>query len=234
MGLFDKLNGKKNKEAEKQPETPAEIVKEVPDDDDKAEGWDAIEKECERVYPGQTSPKHYGTIIPYMLGGKDPLDGISVYDGGDFWHFVTFGMTELYEKECENKEVSGWGYEMTFRLKKEGLEDEEMEIRSVCGVLQQLARITYNNSEVFDPFEYVYTGQTEGIDANRKSNLTGFICVPDPSFQTIDTPHGKVAFIEFIGMTDAELKTLGTHDSVREIYAKLGSDLTDYHRESIV
>ncbi len=28
-----------------------------------AQGWDAITKECERIYPNQTNPKHYGTLI---------------------------------------------------------------------------------------------------------------------------------------------------------------------------
>ena len=41
-------------------------------------GWDAITKECERVYPDQKNPKHYGTLIKWCLGGKDPLDGISI------------------------------------------------------------------------------------------------------------------------------------------------------------
>lgn len=84
------------------------------------------------------------------------------------------------------------------------------------------------------PYEYIYTGQTTGIDARQQSNLTGFICVPDPKVNTLHTPNGKVEFLEFIGMTDAELKTLKTHDSVKEIYEKLGSDVTDYHRESII
>ena len=54
-----------------------------------ATGWDAITAEAERVYPLQKNPKHYGTLIKYRLGGKDPIDGFSVYDGGDCWHFVT-------------------------------------------------------------------------------------------------------------------------------------------------
>lgn len=40
--------------------------------------------------------------------------------------------------------------------------------------------------------------------------------------------------VVIIGMTDAELKTLSTHSSVETIYQKLGSDITDYHRESLV
>lgn len=86
----------------------------------------------------------------------------------------------------------------------------------------------------FRPYEFLYTGQTTGIDAHQKSNITGFICVPDTSVNTIETPNGKVEFLEFIGMTDAELKTLNTSQSVKDIYARLGSDITDYNRESLV
>ena len=35
-------------------------------------------------------------------------------------------------------------------------------------------------------------------------------------------------------MTDAELKTLGPKGSVAALYEKLGSDLTDWQRESVV
>ncbi len=224
MGLFDLFR------KEKKTEKTVSVKEEVPE----AIGWQAIEKEFLRVYPGQENPKHYGTIIKWALGGKDPLDGISIYDGGTYWHFVTFGQTEIYEKESSDPELSGFGYELTLKLKKEDFADEEAELKNICGILQMIARLTFTKGEIFQPFEYLYTGQKEGIDAEQKSNLTGFITIEDPTVETIDTPIGKVAFVELIGMTDAELKTLSTHGSVREIYEKLGSDLTDYHRASIV
>ena len=199
-------------------------------------GWDAITAEFERIYPDQKAPIHYGTIVPYELGGNDPLNGISIYDGGDFWHFVTYGLSELYEKESQDKEWSGFGYELTFKLKKGCYtpENEANELKCVAGLLQQIARITFKNGEIFQNNEYLYTGKTAGIDFEQKSPLTGFICINDPSVNTLETPNGRVEFIEMIGMTDAELKTLGSHDSVAEIYQKLGSDVTDYYRKSIV
>ena len=226
MGLFDKFKKK---------ETTKEEISSKPEEKEvEAIGWHAIEEEFLRIYPGQTNPKHYGTIIRWIFGGNDPLDGISVYDGGDYWHFVSFGQTEIYEKECDVKEISGYGYELTFKLKKDNYEDEEAEIRNICGILQMIARLTFTKNEIFQPFEFIYTGQTVGIDARQKSNLTGFITIKDPTVETIDTPNGKVEFLELIGMTDAELKTLSTVGSVMEIYEKLGSDITDYHRESII
>lgn len=205
------------------------------EEDIKAFGWDAITKEFNRLYPNQDNPKHYGTLINWEFGGNDPLRGISIYDSGDSWHFVTYGLTELYEKVSENKDVSGFGMEFTFRLKKDYSEKEESEIKCICGILQSIARLTLVNKEIFKPYEYLYSGQTTGIDANQKSNITGFITIPDVKANEIDTPNGKVIFVEFVGVTDRELKSIMNKEiSVRELYDKLGTDITSYNRNSVI
>lgn len=203
------------------------------DEEVKMDGWNAITAAFEKFYPGQDNPNHYGTLIPWRLGGPDPLDGISIYDGGDYWHFVTFGLSELYEKESDNPEWSGYGMEFTMRLKKGCYEDEEGEIRCICGNLQKIAKITFENNELFLPWEYIYTGQKNGIDLKHKSALTGFITVPDSKIESIDTPNGRVEFVEFIGATDAELlKIQAKETTVKELYGKIG-DVTDYNRKSL-
>ncbi len=203
-------------------------------DNNDVPGWDAITAEAERVYPTQKNPKHYGTLIKYKFGGKDPIDGISVYDSGKYWHFITYGISELYDKKTDNKEISGYGMEFTFKLKKDNYENEENEIKNICGILQNFARITFSKGELFNEYEYLYSGQTDGIDTNKKSNLTGFITIPDKEFRPIDTPNGKVKFVEFIGVTNDELKAiLDKKIKVKELYKMLGSDVTDYHRKSI-
>lgn len=131
MELFDKFK-KKN-----------ELLDNEQNEEIEAPGWDAIDKLCDKVYPNQKNPKHYGAMIKWRLGGNDPLDGISVYDGGDYWHFITYGLSELYEKESEDKEWSGYGMEFTLKLKKDHYENEEDEIRCICGILQSIARITF-------------------------------------------------------------------------------------------
>lgn len=222
MGLFDKLKKKE--------ETRENNNKEI-----NAQGWDAITNECERVYPNQKNPKHYGTLVSYRLGGNDPLDGISVYDGGDYWHFVTYGLSELYDKESDIEEVSGYGMEFTFKLKKDNYENEENEIQCVCGILQSIARITFTKGELFNVYEYLYTGQTTGIDSKQKSNITGFITVPDDKFKEINTPNGKVCFVEFVGVTDNELKAIHNKEiRVKELYEKIVTDVTNYNRQSVI
>lgn len=203
------------------------------DEDIDSTGWDAIVEAFEELYPGQKDPKHYGVLIPWSLGGKDPLDGISIYDGGDYWHFVSFGLSELYEKESENLEYSGFGMELTLKLKK-GSYDVDGELACVCGIFQQIARLVFNG-EMFYPYEYLYTGQTQGMDSQGQSNITGFITVPEPKRELINTPNGKVELLEFIGVTDAELQAIMNKEfSVKELYEKLGSDITAYDRESLV
>ena len=175
-------------------------------------------------------------MIKYEFGGNDPLRGISVYDAGDSWHFVSYGLTELYEKKSPNKEISGFGMEFTFRLKK-GCYDsnEENEILCVCGILQHLARITFNNGERFLPYEYIYSGQTTGIDSKQQSKITAFITIPDVKAKELDTQNGKVIFVELIGVTDKEINAiLNKEIIVKELYEKLGTDITDYRRESVI
>lgn len=221
MGLFDKFKKKE--------EISQENIKKI-----NAQGWDAITKECERVYPNQKNPKHYGALIKWQFGGNDPLDGISIYDGGDYWHFITYGLSELHDKETDNKEVSGYGMEFTFKLKKDNYENEEAEIKCICGILQSIARITFTKGEIFRPYEYLYTGQTQGIDTEMKSNITGFITIPDKEMKSIYTPNGKVDFLEFIGATDLELIALKNKElDVKSLSEEIGSDITSYNRKSV-
>ena len=120
---FDFLENKKNNQKSEVQKTESLSEGNHPEENAGSEieneGWLAIEKEFLRAYPGQTDPRHYGTLVKWKFGGNDPLDGISIYDGGNYWHFVSFGLSELYEKESENKEISGYGYELTLKLKKD-------------------------------------------------------------------------------------------------------------------
>ena len=162
------------------------------------------------------------------------MDGISIYDGGEYWHFVTYGLSDLYEKTNNDLEYSGYGMEFTLKLKK-GNYDAEKEIKNICGVLQQIARVTFTNNEIFQPNEFLYTGQTVGMDIEKKSNITGFITVLDDKFKILDTPNGKVLFVEFIGVTKDEIEAVKNKEiRVNKLFEKLGNDITDYNRESVL
>ena len=81
--------------------TREEYIARMNSEDDWSPGWDAIEEEFNRLYPGR-EPSHYGTEIHAraMFGGDNYLDGYSIYDSGKgYQHIVTFGMSELYTDE---------------------------------------------------------------------------------------------------------------------------------------
>ena len=142
-------------------------------------GWDAIDAAFDKMYPGQDNPIHFGTLIPWRLGGPDPLQGVSAYDGGDYFHLVTYGLSDLYEKEGSDPEYSGYGLEFTLKLRKVGFEDELSELKCIASIFNDLAKLTFENGEQFFPDEYIYTGQELGFDRQQKSKLTGFITVLD-------------------------------------------------------
>lgn len=197
-------------------------------------GWDAITQAMLALYPGQTDPIHYAPVLSYRLGGNDPLDGISIYNGGSYYHFVTYGFSELYEKESQHAAYSGLGFELTLKLKKDGIRKRDKEYKNICGILQTLARMSFEDGDIFSPEEYIYTGQTTGIDADGSSQITGFLTMED-ALSTMDTPNGKVQFVQLVGATDAELKALvDGNTTVSALLEKLPDGLTDYTRDSIL
>jgi hypothetical protein len=84
-----------------------------------APGWEAIDAALARIY-GDTQPHHWGTVVRWSLGGPDPLDGVSAYRRDDpvpHWHYVSYGLTQLYPDDSEPSDYSDWGFELTFRLR---------------------------------------------------------------------------------------------------------------------
>ncbi|MCV7067055.1 suppressor of fused domain protein [Mycolicibacterium houstonense] len=227
MGLF----GRKRKDEPAEP--PATDVA-ATEDDDSAPGWDAITAAFAALYPEQPEPLHMGTLIKWSFGGPDPLDGISIYRAPDALHFVTYGFSDLYTKESTDPEHSGFGFELTLKLRPAPGADEDQEMRTACVNLQGLARYVFESGMVFEPGEYIYTGQEAGIDAGHASALTGFLTTLDTAGE-IDTPHGRVTFVQLVGATDAELRAIvDKRHTATEMLELIGSDVTDLGRASVV
>lgn len=198
-------------------------------------GWDAIDQEMANIYGGQ-EPKHYGTYIPYVLGGPDPLDGISAYKAEmpfPHWHFVTYGFTELYEKESENKEESGFGFELTFRLVRRKEEEEPPEW--ALNLLQNMGRYVFNSGNVFSSGDYLNANGP--ICLGSDTQLTALAFIHDPELAAIDTPNGRVEFLQMIGITGDELEaiqTWNTHGVLSTASEHMPYYITDLERDSIL
>ena len=183
-----------------------------------APGWDAITARLGAIY-GAQEPRHWGTILKAMVGGPDPLDGISAYEcrngERDHLHFCTFGYSELYyNEEAVGKEFSRFGFEMTFRLASPLPPQEEP--LWVCNLFQNLARYVFKSGKWFEAYHWIPANGPIRVD--YPTDIVGLAFVIDPALPTVDSPHGRVEFIQAFGITTEELSHLkaGTR-SCREI-----------------
>lgn len=201
--------------------------------DPKPLGWDAIDSAFARLY-GDQEPKHWAPTLPAMFGGDDPLQGVSAYacDEPRHWHFVTYGFSELYEKEWEDPELSGSGYELTFRLAR----GDESEPEPWCvNFLQNLARYEFNTANKFDVGHYF---DLHGpIKLGSPTNIKAISFMEDPQLSVIETPNGRVRFLQVAGITLDELQALKRWHSVKFLHlltATIPLALTDLDRDSIL
>ncbi|MEO3944858.1 suppressor of fused domain protein [Gorillibacterium sp. CAU 1737] len=198
-------------------------------------GWDAIEEQMRGLY-GEQEPKHYGTLIPYQLGGKDPLDGISAYAAEEptpHWHIVTFGFSELYGKESDYAEESGYGFELTFRVARENNEEEPP--AWALNLLQNMGRYVFSSGNVFRSGDYLDANGPICLGADTE--LTALAFVEDPELPAIDTPNGRVVFLQMVGITGDELeamKTWNTRGMLRICEGYMPRYITNLSRHSLL
>lgn len=198
-------------------------------------GWDAITEQMTRIY-GTQEPKHYGTLIPYMLGGKDPLDGLSAYKAdhpSPHWHIVTFGFSELYEKESEDPDYSGYGFELTFRVARK--KDEEEPPMWALNLLQNMGRYVFNSGNIFAAGDYLDANGPICLGADTL--LTALAFMEDPELPAVHTPNGRVEFLQMVGITEDELEAMKTWSTLSVLEAgraALPGHITDLSRDSLL
>ncbi|WP_461533030.1 suppressor of fused domain protein [Sinomicrobium sp.] len=184
--------------------------------EDDAVGWDCIDEKLADIY-GEQEPGHYAAELPYELGGEDPLNGVSFYTSAKqqpHFHFVTYGFSELYyDENSAGSEYSKFGFELTFRLKLESEEDDE--IGWVYNMLQNIARYVFQTGKWFEPFHFLPAGAPIKMDSD--SEITALAFVSDPELGKIDTPHGEVAFLQIVGLTTAEFQELKKNPTTTEV-----------------
>ncbi len=170
-------------------------------DDHEAPGWEAINQALAPLYASQ-EPFHYGTVLPAFLGGKDPLQGISAYRRDEpvpHWHFVTFGFTELYEKESPYPETNGWGFELTFRLIRGG---EEAPPSWALSFLQNFGRYVFSTGNAFEAGHYLNCNGPIALDCDTAMRAVLFM--KDPELGEFECAHGKAEFLQIVGITEDE------------------------------
>ncbi|HZM74276.1 MAG TPA: suppressor of fused domain protein [Candidatus Limnocylindrales bacterium] len=203
--------------------------------DDAAAGWEAINAALDGLYPG-VQPKHYGTVMKWAFGGPDPLDGLSVYARDDHWHFVTYGMSELYDKESDDPDRSGWGFEFTFRPGRDPSDPSGSEPPMwAANFLQNLARYVFTTANAFGPGHHMDLNGPISL-AEPDTAIRAVAFADDPELGEIDTPHGRLRFLQVVGLTLDEYAAVEGWDTTRLLEAmtpRLPLLVTDLKRGSL-
>ncbi|MBX6387250.1 MAG: suppressor of fused domain protein [Microbispora sp.] len=207
--------------------------------DETSPGWDAIDGALARIY-GDTEPYHWGTIIKWALGGPDPLDGISAYRREDpvpHWHYVSYGMTELYEKQSDNPDESGWGFEFTFRLARDPAAPADAEPPVwPANFLQNLGRYVFQSGNWFEAGHHI---DLNGPIATSRSDtvIRAAAFVRDPELGAISTPHGRVEFLQVVGLAYDEYeaaRSWNTESLLETLSPRMPLFVTDIDRASLL
>lgn len=187
-----------------------------------------IIQELNKIY-GVDKPYINYKVPAFYLGPEILVERVIVYDCGDYLHFITIGMSRL----CEERGVRKFEY--TFKLKKMNTSNFNLEIEWASGILQEISSLHYLSKKLIKDYEIIDYGHGSGIDSDNKSKITGIITIPDASLNSIDIQDEHVDFIELVGVTDMELKSIESNQlTVKELYEKIGADVTDYNRDSVI
>ena len=197
-----------------------------------APGWAAIDAALARLYPRQ-APHQYASQTAYDLDAPSPLPAVAVYEGVRplHWHFVTYGLSELFEKSSEDPNVSGFGFELTMRTPRGA--DETTPPAWPLRALQGLGRYVLERRQGFDTGHCAELGGS--IAAGLESALTCLACVPDPLLGKIVTPFGSLLFLQVVGVTRDELAAMQRldHEGVVNLLGELDfHGITDPARSS--
>lgn len=167
--------------------------------DEAAPGWDALEKHVQDRLGLEGEHVHWGSGT---LPGQEGLYGVSAYAVQDVWLYLTFGLSELFEKESDDIEVSGWGIELTMRVPRTAPTPPAWPLP----VLAQLGQHVFVNGAPFAPG---HRAGGNGLSTDDPASaLMGLAFAEDPQLGQIITPNGHVAFVTAVGVTASELERM--------------------------
>ena len=181
-----------------------------------APGWDAIDRWVGQHFAGQT-PHQFSSKTPYELDSRTPLPAVTVWStrAPVGWIYVTYGLSELFEKSAPDPKISGFGFELSPRLPpapgSDPSDPDATPPRWPLLLLQSLGHHLLSNGGELDTGHCFGLGAPlvpPGSDGPEGCVLTGLVCLPDPVLGKINSPNGSLLFLRLFGLTTDELETL--------------------------
>ncbi|VEN57444.1 unnamed protein product [Callosobruchus maculatus] len=130
-----------------------------------------------------------------------PLENIPPH-----WHYISFGLSDLHgdgrvhDTTCPDG-VSGFGFELSFRLKREP--EETSPPTWPAALMQSLAKYVFHSGNILRPGDHV--SWHCALD-NSESRIQHMLMATDTQLKTTQTPFGAVDFIQIVGIASEELK----------------------------
>jgi len=112
---------------------------------------------------------------------------------------VTYGLSELDAKESDDRDVSGWGFELTLRLA--GAAEPPL---WAVDLLANLAAYVWTSGHPFAPGHHLDLGGPMKLGSSTR--LTAAVIVRDPVLGGMKGPLGAVEFLQVVGLTADELE----------------------------
>jgi hypothetical protein len=202
-------------------------------DEDAAPGWDALEAAFARLYPGQ-EPHHWASLMPtrVVFGGPEVIDGFSAYAATDpkpHWHWLTYGLTELYAKDGDDPEWSGWGYELTMRVLRAG---EGMPAMWPLQALQTVANWAHRSERVLEAGDFWDTGKP--LAGDEPCDLTGMAFAADAELPPLATPHGRVELLQLVCLHPVEAELCARDGVDALLHGRFAGDFNVLSRGSLI
>ncbi|KGM12897.1 suppressor of fused domain protein [Cellulomonas bogoriensis] len=168
-----------------------------------APGWDALDAILALVYDNAV-PRHVSYSPPAAFSTN--LQGCAAYDTGEHWHYVSYGLSELFTPAPDaDPRFSGWGFELSMRVPHLGLDYPPDWPFTMINQMAKHVRATGQGLVEGDRVDLnePVTGFPHVKDAPR-TGLTVYAVTRDPRLGVIDTPNGSVTFRQLVGVTAAE------------------------------
>jgi hypothetical protein len=192
MGLFSKIFGRRELAG---PGGAGSAVPVHP-------GWAFVEGLFADLYPGQT-PKH--AVLPVVPGreprlGRAFVEGTHVYDAGDAWHYVTLGLTDLYDQSGASFGPDAIRCELSMRVAKRDATEAPLWPVAFLGKIAT----HISQTSVLAQAVVFRTGSIAGAPAD--AGLEGVVALLDPQLAPRKGPFGKVGVILLVGVTGRQLE----------------------------
>jgi hypothetical protein len=178
-----------------------------------------IEALFAELYPGQI-PKHAALVVPPqpdLRFGRSSVEGADVYDAGQAWHYVTLGLTDLYDQSDASFGPNGIRCELSMRIAKRAAAEPPL---WPVAFLRKIASHMSQGSVLARAVAF-RTGPIPG--APVEAGFEGAVALLDPGIEPRPGPFGKVGVILLVGVTARQLEEIG-HGGSAKLIADVAAD----------